>query len=187
MAKNGYRVAAPFSLALEFTMEDKDSENLENLAKAFGLVVIQWGNAEQSLDMLVALLWQSFPTRSFSKRIPIMLAPKLAFLRKAFAVVDKLQIYQDQAEAVFGEFDRLSRIRHDLIHGAVASLVPIDDHFVLMKFDVHDDFHHVREVRLPVGAYPQLAADLVNLGKNANKLCDKVFKLATSEDKKVSK
>jgi hypothetical protein len=44
-------------------MGDQNTEDLDNIAKAFGLVVIRWGNCEQSLDMLVALLWRSFPTR----------------------------------------------------------------------------------------------------------------------------
>lgn len=158
-------------------MVDRDKEDLDNIARAFGLVVIQWGNAEQSLDMLIALLWQSFPTRELSKRIPVMLAPKLEFSRKAFASVESLKSLQAQAASVFAEFDRLSKIRHDLIHGAVASLAPVDGHLVLIKFDVHDDFHHVREVRLPVSAYPQLVRELVNLGKSASQLTHTVFEL----------
>ncbi|HJV79933.1 hypothetical protein [Noviherbaspirillum sp.] len=163
-------------------MADRDKEDLDNIAKAFGLVVIQWGNAEQSLDMLIALLWQSFPTRVLLKRIPVMLAPKLEFARKAFAVADSLKLLEAEAEAVFSEFDRLSKVRHDLIHGAVASLAPVAGHFVLIKFDVHDDFHHVREVRLPVSAYPQLALDLVNLGKSAGQLTHTVFEVVKKQD-----
>lgn len=163
-------------------MGDRDKEDLDNIAKAFGLVVIQWGNSEQSLDMLIAMLWQSFPTREFSRRIPVMLAPKLEFVRKAFAGVAVLKPLQPQAEAVFVEFDRLSKVRHDLIHGAVASLAPIAGHFVLVKFDVHDDFHHVREVRLPVSAYPQLVEELVNLGKSAGQLAHTVFELLKKLD-----
>ena len=104
-----------------------------------------------------------------------MLAPKLEFARKSFKGVATLEHLQPQAESVFAEFDRLSKVRHDLVHGAVTSLAPIDGHFVLMKFDVHDDFHHVREVRFPVAEYPKLARDLVNLGKNAHQLSSAVF------------
>lgn len=163
-------------------MVDQDTENLNNIAKAIGLIVVQWGSCEQSLDMLVALLWHSFSTRAFARKIPVMLAPKLVFVRKSFAGIASLIHLQAQAELVFAEFDRLSKVRHDLIHGAVASLAPIDGHFVLMKFDVHEDFHHVREVRFPVAAYPKLARDLVNLGKNAHQLSHAVFELAKKQD-----
>ena len=56
---------------------DQDSEDLDTLARAIGLVVLQWGQAEQSLDLLVAVLWQSFDGQRFAKRIPVMLEPKL--------------------------------------------------------------------------------------------------------------
>jgi hypothetical protein len=163
-------------------MAERDQEDLDNIAKAFGLVVIQWGNSEQSLDMLVALLWQSFPTREFAKRIPVMLSLKLKFLRKSFASVKTLKPLQTDAEVVFSEFDRLSQMRHDLIHGAVASLAPVDGNLVLMKFDVHDDFHHVREVRFPVAAYPKLVGELVDLGRNAGQLTHAVFELVQKLD-----
>jgi hypothetical protein len=105
----------------------------------------------------------------------------------SFAGIVSLKHLQPQAESVFAEFDRLSKVRHDLIHGAVASLSPIDGHFVLMKFDVHEDFHHVREVRFPVTAYPKLARDLVNLGKNAHQLSHAVFELAKKLDAEIGK
>jgi hypothetical protein len=163
-------------------MTDQNTLDLDNIAKAFGLVVIQWGNCEQFLDMLVALLWRSFPTRALARRIPVMLTPKLEFARKSFAGVEALKPFQPQADVIFSEFDRLSKIRNDLIHGAVASLTPIDDHIILVKFDVHDDFHHVREVRLPVSAYPKLSRDLVNLGKISHQLSHSVFELAKKLD-----
>jgi len=179
----------PQNSTLELIMASEYAEphsaDLDSIAKAFGLVVINWGNAEQSLDMLIALLWQSFPTRAYSRKIPMMLAPKLEFGRKAFAAVDALRPFQQEAESVFAEFDRLSNLRHDLIHGAVASLAPVDGHFVLNRFDIHDGFHHVREVRIPVAAYPHLVRDLVNLGGNAYKVAAKVFDLAKTLDEKV--
>ncbi len=111
-----------------------------------------------------------------------MLTPKLKFARKSFAGDATLKSLKSQAESVFAEFDRLSKVRNDLIHGAVVSLAPIDGYFVLMKFDVHDDFHHVREVKFPVAAYPKLARDLVNLDKSAHQLSNEVFELVKKMD-----
>lgn len=160
---------------------NQDNENLDNIAKMFGLVMINWGGAEQSFDMLIAILWQLFPeTHSYSKKkkIPVMLTAKINFARGAFANIQELKSFEIRAEVVIAEFDRLSTTRNDLTHGAIASFEPINDHIVLIKFDVSENFHHTREVPFPITAYPKLIKDLVNLGKNAHELTNDVFKFA---------
>jgi hypothetical protein len=149
--------------------------DLDTIAKAFGLVVIQWGQAEQSLDLIVALLWHSFESREHAKKIPFMLGSKLEFLRKCFQSVDALYQFRKDAESLLTEFERLSSIRHDLIHGAVTSVAPVDGHFILAKLDVHDGYHHVREVRVSLAAYPQLVDELVALGRRAHELGALIF------------
>jgi hypothetical protein len=166
---------------------ENDEGDLDTIAKAFGLVVIQWGSAEQSLDMLVALLWQCFPTRTFSKKIPKMLSPKLKFVRTSFNCIDSLAELRNNAERVLNEFDRLSSLRHNFIHGAVASLSPINGNFVLSKFDISDDFHHVREIYIPVAAYPRLTKDLAKLGGRVTKLVKDVFRLVKEQELEAKK
>lgn len=152
------------------TSQAQDSTALDTIAKAFGLVVIQWGQAEQSLDLIVALLWQSLDSRHHARKIPIMLEPKLTFLRKCFESIEVLRDLNAEAASLLTEFERLSSLRHDLIHGAVASLAPVNGHFVLAKLDVRDGFHHVREVRVSVAAYPQLVNELVAIGRRSHEL-----------------
>lgn len=134
--------------------------------------MIQWGQAEQSLDLCVAMLWHEFNARNSGKkqRIPMMLAPKITFLREAFDSIPELALLKQQAGAVFDEFDRLGNLRDDMTHGAVVALEPIGGCFVLNKLDIRDGFHHVREVKIPIADYPKLAGDLVALGRNAHGL-----------------
>lgn len=156
--------------------EDND---LNTIALAFGLVGIQWGIAEQQLDLCVANIWQDFDCRHHTKnnKIPMMLKPKLEFLRKCFATTQELQPYQALAESVFTEFDRLSGLRHDMTHGAIAALESVEGFFVLNKLDIKDGFHHLREVRIPIVDYPKLTNDLNSLGRNGLKLAKSVSRV----------
>lgn len=150
--------------------KDSNAADLDLISRAFGLVMIQWGQAEQSLDLCVAMLWQKFDGRKHASRIPMMLKDKIKFSRKCFSDITELKNLERAAVAVLDEFDRLSQLRHDMTHGAVSSLKPIDGDFVLLKLDIRDDYHHVREVRIAVSDYPKIAKELVGLGRSAHEL-----------------
>ena len=152
-------------------------KDMDALFRAIGFVVVQWGQAEQSLDLLVAALFQECGGKRLAKknRMPVMLAPKLEFVRKCISQLPKLAPFNEEGLALVGSFDRLSQKRHDLIHGAVASLSPVDDAFSFVKLDVKDNFHHAREVRLEASEFPVLTKDLVRLGADATALARKVW------------
>ena len=152
--------------------------DLDTIAKAIGLVVLQWGQAEQSLDLLVALLWQSFGGKKHAKKIPIMLEPKIRLIRTCIIAEPQLIAHSAAADELLLRFETLSALRHDLIHGAVASIPPIDNAFVFAKLDVKDGFHYHREVRIGLSEYPRIVKRLVALGRDANKLVKQVFTVA---------
>ena len=155
-----------------------DADDLDTIARAIGLVVLQWGQAEQSLDLLVAVLWQSFDGKRFAKRIPVMLEPKIHFVRACLPRQPDLTLHAEAAERLLLEFERLSGLRHDLIHGAVASLAPVNRAFVFARLEVRDGFHHHKEVHVSVDAYPQIIDQLVALGAAAHQLVAEVFEVA---------
>jgi hypothetical protein len=152
-------------------------KDMDALFRAVGFVVVQWGQAEQSLDLLVASLFQECGGKRLAKgnRMPVMLTPKLEFVRKCVSQLPKLTPFAEEGLALVGAFDRLSQMRHDLIHGAVASLSPVDDAFPFVKLDVKDNFHHAREVRLEASEVPILTKDLIRLGADATALARKVW------------
>jgi hypothetical protein len=152
-----------------------DSRDLDLIARAVGLVVLQWGQAEQSLELLVASLWQSFSGKRFAKKIPVLLKPKIAFVRDCFAGTPALKPMEPKVTTLLRTFENLSELRHDLIHGAPASIATVDGNFVFLRLEVRDGFHHTREVRVPVSAYPELVSRLVALGKEAHQVADEVF------------
>lgn len=157
------------------TDASQGAADLNALAKAVGLVVLQWGQAEQSLDLLVAILWHSFNGKRYAKKIPLMLEPKIEFVRACTSSDPGLSQFRDAAEELLEQFKDLSSVRHELIHGAVASISPVDNAFVFAKLHIHDGYHHHREVRFEVAEYPRLVQKLIDLGRMAHELAAAVF------------
>jgi len=158
--------------------QSTDADHLDLIARAVGLVVLQWGQAEQSLELLVASLWQSFGGRRFARKIPVMLSPKLIFVRACATGSPELGSLAPKLVSLTDRFEQLSVLRHDLVHGAPASIPTVDGHFVFTRLAVHDGFHHAREVRISVEAYPNLVRDLVNLGTAAHEAASDVFEIS---------
>lgn len=144
-------------------------EHTEALFRAIGFIVVQWGQAEQSLDLLVATLFQEYGGKRLTKnnKMPVMLKSKLDFVRECLSSLPKLAKFKPDGLALITDFDRLSKMRHDLIHGAISSLSQADGAFSFAKLDVKDNMHHVREVRLEGSEFPALTKDLVRLGSDA--------------------
>jgi hypothetical protein len=165
--------------------EQAANSDLDTIAKAIGLVVLQWGQAEQSLDLLVAVLWQSFDGKRFAKKIPVMLEPKIRFIRACVAADHRLKEHAKATTDLLVQFEQLSSLRHDLIHGAVASISPIGDAFVFAKLEVRDGFHHHREVRIEASEYPRLMKRLVALGRDAIALSTQVFDVAKTDSPRI--
>lgn len=158
--------------------DSSDASDLDLIARAVGLVVLQWSQAEQSLELLVASLWQSFSGKYFAKSIPVLLKPKITFVRACVAGTPALKAIEPRVISLLAEFERLSGLRHDLVHGAPASIPTIDGHFVFVRLEVRDGFHHTREVRVPVEAYPELVRSLVALGREAHQVAHEAFEVS---------
>ncbi len=154
-----------------------EDEELDSLFKAVGFVVVQWGQAEQSLDMLVAMIYQQLGGKQFAKRLPKMLSTKLEFLTECLSNISALAPFKAEGDALVVDFQRLSDRRHDLIHGAVASLSPQNGAFVFAKFDIENDFHRVREFRFEIADFPALTKELIDLGGHATTLARCIWEL----------
>lgn len=152
-----------------------DDEELDALFKAVGFVVVQWGQAEQSLEMIVAILYQNLGGKPLTNRIPVLLTPKLEFIRKCLTTIPTLHHFKPEGEALMDAFKRLSEKRHDLIHGAIASLSLDNGGFSFVKLDVKDGFHVARELRFESAEFPKLTKDLIDLGAAATALARKLW------------
>jgi hypothetical protein len=147
-----------------------------SLYQAIGFIVIQWGQAEQSLDLLVAAIYRGHGGRPFAKKrqIPRALTDKLKFIRKCFRNIDALAPYRSEGNALLSELQRLSPIRNDLIHGAITKLESVNDGFEFAKLDIEGEIHVLRDFRFESSTFPDLAKDLVCLGNRAALLANKI-------------
>ena len=87
----------------------KPGSDIETLFKAVGFVVVQWGFAEQSLDLLVANIFNFFSEHPSLKRRPTNLEPKIEFLRGCFATIPALEQFRTESEMLYWEKKKRSR------------------------------------------------------------------------------
>ena len=154
-----------------------DNNELDALFKAVGFVVVQWGQAAQSLELIVAMLYQNLGGKKFARRIPVLLTAKLEFVQKCLNALPDLQSLKTEGETLVRKFEELSEKRHDLIHGAIASVSMEQGGFQFAKLDVRDGFHHFREFRFESAKFPHLTKDLIDLGAAAAALGIKLLEL----------
>jgi len=143
------------------------SEELNPLFSAVGAIVVQWGQAEQTLDMIVAMIYHSYGGKAVGKRIPQPLNQKLKFVRKCAETINELRSHRQHIEKLAFDFEQLSSRRHELVHGAVASFNDSEGTFKFVKFDLINNFHHVRDFDLDMNEFPLLLDDLIKLGSDS--------------------
>jgi hypothetical protein len=154
-----------------------DDDELDALFQAVGFVVVQWGQAEQSLDLATAGLYQRLGGKALAKRLPKMLETKLEFIEKCLTKLPILVHLRADGVGLVADFRRLSATRHDLIHGAIASVAVKDGGFDFMKLDFKDNNHVVREFRFEGEDFPKLTKDLIDLGARATTFARQLWDL----------
>ena len=159
-------------------MSDIDyDDDLEPLFKAVGFVVVQWGQAEQSLDLAVNTLYQDYANYNLAKRMPKMLEVKLQFIRNCINTVSELKPVKQNAESLLDDFERLSGIRHNLIHGAISTTTNTNGAYSYLKLHTNKDSHKLEEFSLDLNDFSLLAADLVKLGADSVQFAKQVWEL----------
>jgi hypothetical protein len=156
-------------------------DELESLFKAVGFVVVQWGHAEQSIDLATGVLYQDLGGKALAKRLPKMLGHKLEFIEGCLANLPTLAFLRSEGYDLVADFRCLSATRHDLIHGAIASVSATDGGFEFIKLDFKNDDHVVREFRFEGDDFPKLTKDLLSLGARANIFACKLWELVKNE------
>ncbi|HUW49430.1 MAG TPA: hypothetical protein VMV75_00280 [Sulfuricella sp.] len=154
-----------------------DNDELDSLFKAVGFIVVQWGQAEQSLDLAIAILYHELGGKACSKRLPKMLGPKLEFLNKCLSQIPALDPYRDEGATLVANFRKLSDRRHDIIHGAIASVSAKDGAFIFAKLDLKNDIHVVREFRFDAADFPALTKQLIDLGSQSTTFARRLWEV----------
>jgi hypothetical protein len=162
-------------MAFDLPGVSPDSD-LEILFKAVGFIVVQWGYAEQSLDLLVKVIFECCEGHPLLKRRPQNLNEKVILLRKCFASITKLNPSQAEASALLERFSRVGILRNDLVHSSIVDFTLKDGTFRFLKVDVIPKVEHrVREVRLSDSNWPVLRKDLLELSNDSQSFAKRIF------------
>lgn len=154
----------------------KPDSDIETLFKVVGFVVVQWGFAEQSLDLMVANIFHSFDGNPLLKRRPQHLEPKLEFLEECFAQIPELAQFRTESEALLPRFAAGGKKRNELVHGAISEISIEDGAFMFLKVDVKPKEHHsIRSVFLAESEWPAFRRELMGLGRDGQSLAQRVW------------
>ena len=155
--------------------DDRDKIDLENLAKMVGMLVIQWGSAEQTLELAMGVLFQA-PRRPAEKNIPQNLKNKLKYLTRCADFMPPLAPFKEQIKKLVADFERVSKLRHSLIHGAASSINHVDGVYEFGKIDHVNGVQQHRSVLLDVRDFPTHMHAFIELGRDANAVAATIFK-----------
>jgi hypothetical protein len=153
---------------------------LNTLFTAVGAVVIQWGQAEQTLDMIVAIIFRSYGGDRVRKKIPQPLSEKIKFIRNCLEI-EAISPHKEELNNLANNFERLSNTRHDIIHGAVATFNAGEGSFQFSKLDLVEGIHYSRDVSFDMEKFPDLLDELIHLGASTIKLAKELLSELTSK------
>lgn len=154
----------------------KPGSDIETLFKTVGFVVVQWGFAEQSLDLMVANIFHSFDGHPLLKRRPQQLEPKLEFLEKCFAEIPALVQFHAESAVLLPRFAAAGKKRNELVHGAISEISVEDGAFMFLKVEVKPKEHHsIRPVLLAESEWPAFRKELMGLGRDGQSLAQRVW------------
>ncbi|MDP2143118.1 MAG: hypothetical protein Q8J80_03225 [Gallionella sp.] len=153
----------------------KPNSDIETLFKTVGFIVVQWGQTEQNLDLMVAGLFGSFKGHPLFNRRPRNLEPKVKFLRDCFEQLPELAQFRAESDPLLSRFLTVGEKRNDIVHGGIADLSIKDGAFIFLKIDVVAKEHHsIRSVFLDDSDWPAFRKELMRLGKDVQSLSRRV-------------
>jgi hypothetical protein len=142
-----------------------------------GHVLLNWSDAEQSLDMCVTIVFKYCGGKKLRNDLPRSLSVKVEFMRRGFRTLDTLA---PLATLGLGIMDRMSAVaakRHDMVHSALAGVESVDGKWCFMKFDYGSDIHTVRSVSFSAQEFRDAGKETMDLAGEVQLLYTRMRKL----------
>ena len=156
------------------------NSNEETLFKAVGFVVVQFGCAEQVLDMLTTIIFSK--AKKQPKKQPELLTAKTQFIRDNIDCHPILQQLSTEIDALLIRFEKTGEKRNDIVHGAITSMSSINGAFKFAKLDiVKGDVPTLRSVHLDDAEFSYFRTELLSLGADAIALVKKTMSIVTKQ------
>lgn len=156
-------------------MSSSDEENA--LYGAVGFIVIHWGHCEQSLELLVNTLFLQYGGNKLPgrKKMPKQLSAKIAFVKECILQMPTIAAFRAELEKLVSDFEAITQIRHDLVHGALTDDPVINGVFTFIRLETHPDIHEVKTFQFDLNEFPSFSKTLVRLGADAPRVARRVF------------
>ena len=150
----------------------KSESTFESLCKSVGFVIIQWGQSEQSLELMVNVLFRDCGGNKLPKRkkLPKQLAEKLSFVKECASAIPSLAVFRDDLESLVSNFESLKQSRHALVHGALVDTKDVNGLYTFMRLEMHPEIHEVKKSLYDLKEFPALADALSRLGADVSRL-----------------
>ncbi|MYM36426.1 hypothetical protein GTP38_19030 [Duganella sp. FT94W] len=161
--------------------DQRDKEDLDNLSRMVGLLVIQWGSAEQTLELTVSALFNSGNgPKVKSGKVPQQLTAKLEYLSRCADHMVELKSIKISVDKLINDFKILSNLRHSIIHGAASSINHIDGVYSFGRIDLANRVQTHRTITLDVRDFDSHISKFIKLGADTyavgNFVFDKYFR-----------
>jgi hypothetical protein len=156
--------------------DQRDKEDLDNLARMVGLLVIQWGSAEQTLELMVSALFNSGSgPKVKSRKVPQQLTAKLEYLSRCTDHMLELKPIKINVDKLVEDFKMLSDLRHSIIHGAASSINHVDGVYSFGRIDLASGVQTHRTITLDVREFDKHVSKFIKLGADAYAVGNFVF------------
>jgi hypothetical protein len=149
-------------------------EFINNLSKALGYLVINWGLFEFSLTAVIATIYHEMGGKKIEPELPIKLSRNAKLIRKCAQKIPALAPYRDEIRWIAGEALRISPLRNDILHGYIASYEPEKRELLVFAKATPDQ----KTKTVHIGTLLRItAADLIGLGNDTLALSQKTADL----------
>jgi hypothetical protein len=133
---------------------------------SIGFVEVNWAIIESQMDRWVQVAFAKLNIRPGGKEVQTNFSGKARYLKIAFKN-PLLSKFRKEGLALVAEMERLSETRHDLTHGVIKSVSPVDlfrYELVNRRLDRKTAFHTIKEVSFDMRDFPKLGTQLLELG-----------------------
>ncbi|MHB8455889.1 MAG: hypothetical protein ACYDDO_14615 [Acidiferrobacterales bacterium] len=142
----------------------ENTDEYHSLCAAIGYVAINWAITEHALDGWIAMIFHNLGGKHIHPEIPRSFTKKSEFLTTCFKRIEALSSLRDEASHLLQTASNLSKVRNDLIHGAITSITSNNGVYEFAKLDYEKQMHAVRMVHLNLKKFDDLGKRFVDLG-----------------------
>jgi hypothetical protein len=124
------------------------ADMIQPICCAVGRIVVHWSFVEQALELCMTQIYHSRKVGHSEKNMQKFLGRKIEFLRKTFKL-PSLSAFSAEATEYLDSAEKLSLVRHGVVHGGLDDCNPETGEVLFSKLDLPNlrTKHEITEIR----------------------------------------